>query len=164
MAHYTVKCEKCGSEFEIQLFGKMDKREWVIENGTHICDECQELERKERNAANAKRNAEQGLPKLTGSDKQIAWAETIRSKCSEKKAEDFTGFFFQEKLKSMMREGSITIEELQQFDSQCKTILKEAFDGMKQNASASWWINNRDDFQSPLAVGVFEKMKKILGK
>lgn len=79
MAKYTVKCEKCGKEYQIELFGKMDRRDWVIEHGTHICDDCKAAERAAENAENAASNAEAGLPQLTGTEKQIAWAETIRA-------------------------------------------------------------------------------------
>ncbi len=79
---YAVKCEKCGKEYQIALFGKMDRREWIVEHGSHICDDCKAAERaaaNATNATNAANNNNAGLPPLTGSDKQIAWAETIRA-------------------------------------------------------------------------------------
>ena len=76
---YAVKCEKCGKEYQIALFGKMDRREWIVKHGSHICDDCRAAERAASNAANAANNYNAGLPQLTGSDKQVAWAETIRA-------------------------------------------------------------------------------------
>lgn len=65
---------KCGHVAEVQLFGKMEDREKKIAwYATIDCPECQaEAKAEEAKAA--------GLPELTGSEKQIAWALSIRQK------------------------------------------------------------------------------------
>lgn len=112
---YTVKCEKCGKNMVIELFGKMEKREWIAEHGTHICDECKAAERDARNTAAAELNRTAGLPTLTGSDKQIAWAETIRAE----KATALHGIG----LKPEFVEAIIAV--------------------VMQQTSAAWWIDHR---------------------
>lgn len=73
---------KCGHSGEINVYGPMADRDrkaaWVAQ---HDCPEC---ERKEREAARAEATAKAAeatadLPALVGSDKQIAWATTIRA-------------------------------------------------------------------------------------
>lgn len=80
MAKYTVK-HTCGHEQEYQLFGKHSERERRLEwLATQDCPNC-------RRAAEEKKNAEAiaGSPfaeientVLSGSEKQIAWAQNIR--------------------------------------------------------------------------------------
>lgn len=83
MAHYTVKFS-CGHEADIQLFGNTASRERKIryyeESG--LCPACykKQLEESKRELASntAKMADDLGLPKLNGSEKQIAWADKIR--------------------------------------------------------------------------------------
>jgi hypothetical protein len=84
MAKYHVT-HTCGHEVEHALFGPYEGRRRRIEELTgNPCPECAQAERAEAtaaaNAVAAKAASEAGLPELTGSEKQIAWAETIRMK------------------------------------------------------------------------------------
>lgn len=82
MAKYTVH-HSCGHEEIHQLYGPGKERQrkiaWLA---TTPCTECYRGAQAEaRTAANAQAataNAQAGLPALTGSEKQIAWAEAIR--------------------------------------------------------------------------------------
>jgi hypothetical protein len=85
MAKYNVTYQ-CGHEGVVELYGKHTAREsklaWMSEN--MVCPECYAAQ---RDAARAKETAKaekvadsNGWPKLTGSPKQIAWAETLRAK------------------------------------------------------------------------------------
>lgn len=84
MAKYEVKMS-CGHVETIQLFGKMTDRDrkiaWLEENG--VCTECRkaqkEQERAEATAKAAEKASAENLPELTGSEKQINWALTIRA-------------------------------------------------------------------------------------
>ena len=72
MAKYSVK-HTCGHISEVALFGPSKDREYRLDRmRENVCLNCE-------NAANAERNAEAGLPALTGTPKQIAWAESIRA-------------------------------------------------------------------------------------
>ncbi|MGI6117852.1 MAG: hypothetical protein ACOYBC_05625 [Bilifractor sp.] len=84
MAQYDVTFS-CGHTATIQLFGKEADRQrkikWFEENG--LCPECyraqKEAEKKEQAEADAKEADALGLAELTGSEKQIAWANSIRA-------------------------------------------------------------------------------------
>ncbi|WP_028478791.1 hypothetical protein [Nocardia sp. CNY236] len=75
MARYTIE-HACGHEERHHLDGNKSRRtrkqQWLAEQ------DCWECARAQQNAASAARAAEANLPKLTGSDSQIAWAVTIR--------------------------------------------------------------------------------------
>lgn len=85
MAKYTVT-RACGHEEVVVLFGKIKNRDWRLENvePSKLCYECYQVElakrREEENREAAETAKEMQLPELTGSEKQIAWAETIRQK------------------------------------------------------------------------------------
>lgn len=85
---YTVKMS-CGHEVTVELFGKSADRERKIAyyEAHGLCDECAAKMRAERNAQNAMQDSQDGLPVLTGSDKQIAWAHTIRQDLLKKVAD-----------------------------------------------------------------------------
>ena len=80
-------CSKCGKEFVCTNIlqnrnAANDWEHWAIAHYT-VCGDCYKAELAEKrqaaNAKAAKENAEMGLPSLTGSEKQIAWAEKLRN-------------------------------------------------------------------------------------
>lgn len=76
MAWQTVKCSKCDTGYQVQMYGPHKDRDWRATNWTGTCDEC-----KAKTVSEAvTTNADSDLVTLTGSDKQIAWAMTIRDK------------------------------------------------------------------------------------
>lgn len=81
-------CATCGKTFERVMYGNNrrdadGKAAWASEHFTE-CPDCAEkrvrAEREAENAATAKNASEAGLPQLSGSEKQIAWANTLREK------------------------------------------------------------------------------------
>lgn len=78
MAWTEVECDECGDGFEVQLYGKRRDREWKVDNWTWTCEECRAKTRESATQKATEEAAEMGLPKLIGSPKQVAWAETIR--------------------------------------------------------------------------------------
>lgn len=73
----------CGHEVVHQLYGPHASRDRKAAYlATQACPDCQKAARDLANAAKNAEAAEQanaaGLPELTGSEKQIAWATTIR--------------------------------------------------------------------------------------
>lgn len=69
----------CGHEGMIELVGPSSQREWRLKKYFgEECPDCQQKHRDEQNAAAAARAAEMELPKLIGTAKQVAWAESIR--------------------------------------------------------------------------------------
>lgn len=89
----------------------------------------------QKNLENAQKNAERGLVALTGSDKQIAWAETIRNKVLEgfdRRVARLSGELDQD---SAMFDKTIIQLELTQAQSTLTWLIK-------QN-KAGFWIDQR---------------------
>ena len=91
MALYEITY-KCGHEGREQIYGKTSERQgradWIGEH--KLCPDCYAAEKDRLQAERAKghdttsaaaaaANKAAGLPALTGSPGQIAWAETIRA-------------------------------------------------------------------------------------
>ncbi len=138
MAKYTIKAN-CGHEFETQLYGPNKDRErkieWYERDG--LCPECyaaQKQEARDEENAKAAENAQvQGLPELDGSEKQIAWATTIRDK--------------------MLAGMSARLDVFRAAppapgkEEMCETLIargQEYIDEQMTETSAKAWIENRD--------------------
>lgn len=74
----TYSCGHTGRE---QLYGKHEARERTVAARAKygLCEECAAKARDAQNQRAAQTNAEAGLPSLSGTPKQIAWAETLRA-------------------------------------------------------------------------------------
>ena len=81
MAQYTIN-HTCGHTQVHDLFGPYEQRERTIKWQTGcICDACYRTQKiADEQAAAAKLEAQMTLPALTGSEKQINWAKSIRAK------------------------------------------------------------------------------------
>lgn len=80
MAKYTITYD-CGCTREVQLFGAHDARERRIKwLETQTCPDCQH---EAENAHAEKAKEARGLADLTGSEKQVAWANSIREAAYE---------------------------------------------------------------------------------
>ena len=126
MAHYDVGYA-CGHSQEVELFGKTSARyekiEWM-ERG--LCPDCyrakKQEEREQENERAAKLSESLGFSELEGSEKQIAWATTIRQKiyeniCQSEAPHPTYGY----------------------------TLVAEA---ISLELSAKWWIDNRNTYFS----------------
>lgn len=135
---YTIN-PSCGHEFETQLYGKNSERErrieW-LERG--VCPECykaeQQAKRDKANAEAASKAADNNRPELTGSEKQVAWATTLR-----------------ENAILIMEEHIESLESLAVAPGQ-EEMAKRLFDGgrkfiadmVAKNTEARYWIDNRE--------------------
>jgi hypothetical protein len=87
MARYDI-VRACGHEETVHLFGRVKDRESRAEwEATRLCEDCYRAHR-EKELERARREAqaeaeERGLPELAGSEKQVAWAMTIRQNAME---------------------------------------------------------------------------------
>lgn len=120
MAKYDVTYA-CGHTETVDLYGKTSERERKIEwmENNCVCPSCYKAEQ----AAKALECAEAyDLPELTGSPKQITWAETLRGKV------------FQE------------LEELEQKAGKKADATEEVefLDWLKGQTEARFWIDNRN--------------------
>ena len=70
----------CGHVGTVHIYGTAAERERKIDwyEKYAVCPDCYEKARQEEAATAAKQNKADGLPALTGSEKQIRWAESIR--------------------------------------------------------------------------------------
>lgn len=124
MAKYEVECPTCEGTYTVQLTGPNRDREWKLENFDWTCDECKEKARQEANQQAATANMQAGLPPLTGSEKQIAWAETIR------------------KQKIATLDEALARRDLS--DRIDADRFNAAVAGLKNKTAAMWWIDHRD--------------------
>ncbi len=126
MAKYTIN-HACGHQVTVQLFGPYKDREKRIAYlETCECDECRKAK---ANAAAEAAKEERGLPDLAGSEKQVAWANSIR-------------------------EGAFkALDCLKPFivNEQVREMVESWRTRMTSENSAKWWIDNRFDMPKPLA-------------
>lgn len=143
MAKYTVT-RACGHEETVILFGKTKDREWRLEKvePEKLCYGCyqkelaDQREKENREAAEAAR--ENNLPVLSGTEKQVVWAETLRIKMLaemeiavyKRVLEEKRGMFFK------------TIE-----------LIKNT------KTEAKWWIDHRMIVED--RVGMIELLLKV---
>ncbi|MBW2149990.1 MAG: hypothetical protein JRI22_23650 [Deltaproteobacteria bacterium] len=111
MAKTTIKMA-CGHEEEHHISGYYDSRRYRTER---MCRDCWRREL-------ARANRERILPSLTGTPKQIAWAESIRAKMIPE----------MEKLICLLFRGTWNMMS-------GSAILQQ----VREQTSAGWWIENR---------------------
>lgn len=78
----------CGHEGRENIIGPTKNRQWIADRKFEgLCYECYqaklEEEREVANKAAEEKAKEMGLPELTGTEKQVAWANTIRQEIIE---------------------------------------------------------------------------------
>lgn len=134
MAKYEVKMS-CGHTETIQMFGKMADRDkkiaWLEEHG--ICTACYKARIAAAHAADtaaaAAKAAEENLPELTGSEKQIAWALSIRAKKFEALNEMFAN-----------ANANATDEQRQQNQIAIQAVKNV----LSRKTQSRFWIDNRN--------------------
>lgn len=124
----------CGHTGEIEVFGKNDEREKTIWKAEHfwICPNCREKEKEEKNQQAAARNQQAGLPPLTGSPKQIAWAETIRAEIMSR------------------------LEALPAADGAAKELKKQVIAFYRTKDKAGEWIDLRNTTDREIVKAAFD--------
>lgn len=116
----------CGHEETVQLYGSVAERdrkaEWM--SRACKCSACKAADREAENAKAVEAASANGRPALTGSEKQVAWATTIREKM---------------------------VSELMKYRTDVTGVddAKGKFDAamvkfLAANTKAGWWIDNRD--------------------
>lgn len=115
----------CGHVATIQLYGKTAERESRIKylEGNCVCPECykaqKDAERKAENEKSAEAAKARGMQELSGSPKQVAWANTIREKVME------------------YIDKTMNLE-----DERVKNLI-QYINTNADTKSASWWIDRR---------------------
>lgn len=156
-ARATCTCATCGAIFEVTAVrnNARDARSfetWAVENITE-CKECEEKrtaeKRAEENAKAAAAAGERGWPILEGTEKQVAWATTIRE-------QQIPGMIKQlARALAHAREREKT-ERIGHFEL-CIRAIEYL---IAHNTKASWWIDNNNAMTIEKAVGnVYKDMK-----
>lgn len=116
MAKYTV-IYKCGHTAEVQLYGKEAERQKRIAwYATINCPDCEASEHREKAEA-------AGLPQLTGSEKQIAWATKLRNNALD-----------------------ILNAQIARISEEHKSVMTACRDKwISKETASSYWIDNRYD-------------------
>lgn len=143
MAKAYAKCatEGCGNSilFVEQNRKLADRKAAWAESKEFICSDCEDKKRAEENAKAAAKNADAGLPALTGSEKQTPWAETIRASVLENIRKALAGEMSPMELEaywgSRGMHGQAMLIDHGQIDY--------AIALLKAQTTASWWIDNR---------------------
>lgn len=161
--YYGTYC--CGHEGRVNIIGPTKDREWKKERVfSGLCPECykkkQEDEMRKANLEAAEKSSEMELPELIGTEKQVAWANTLRIKVIESYEQQQEKFDKRiEKAKELLRNNEkngipnkYSLSDLKLYvrgkDSSymitSKEELSDAMDYMlKSKTKAEFWIGNR---------------------
>ena len=142
MAKATVTCTccECGKSFTAsKILASRDQannwEEWAVSNIIE-CDECRAKAREEERAAANAKSAEAAkeleLPELTGTEKQIAWANTIRVA------------YFNSYSKIIAKYAELESSKREQCKEELKSFSEVGEHLFSTKTSASFWIENRD--------------------
>lgn len=157
MARAYFGCAGCGAQTTVWGRNRRDaddKAAWY-QKQWHLCDACRAAGRAAENEAAATDNAERGLPALTGSPKQVAWAETIRSKAVteiEQAAGSLLAMLAADVVKTLGEGRDIELGELR--DAATLLIVER-----RDETSASWWI---DHSHTDWTVDIRQDLRKRL--
>lgn len=134
MAKYEIT-HSCGHVETVQIYGTNVHGERERRAAWLASKPCPECERRAKAEAARAWADEMGLPGLTGSEKQVAWAEDIRSK-AVRDAEDALGF---DQSRALVASGTLTDEQAARMP-----LLERALrEGASEHTDAAWWIDNR---------------------
>ena len=130
----------CGHTETVQMYGTSRERDskaaWLAGKP------CQECQRKARQAQATE--SAQGLPALTGSDKQVAWATTIRAEQLGKVAK------MRQEFEATGRKQNVTEDvmaaQMGQFDALVAKLTAQT--------AAAWWIDRRTNSAQALLKDV----------
>lgn len=150
MAWETVECSKCGEDYSVQMYGPRKTREWKINSWRGVCDDCKETERESL----IEKNKSGGMPELTGSEKQIAWAMKIRAefisyadKMDEDEIEDI--------LEDCKDNHNLTADS---------KLIDAALAEIMETPEAHWWIDSRSDLDSDIVVYAMVKIAETINE
>ncbi len=153
MAKYTVE-HSCGHVVVHQLVGKSSERDRRIEwLETVPCLECtrkaQQEARDKENAVSAQTNTEKKRIPLIGSEKQVAWAETIRVSILDK-VDNFL---------AMLPDKEDQLEK----QGYKKVRVEKVFFFLQGQDSASWWIDHRSENIQTLIQSLYDNLPADAG-
>lgn len=141
MAKAYYKCADCGADCQVTASNRREADAFAAHREAQgaVCTECWQKQQIAVHQTDAERNAAAGLPPLTGSEKQVAWAETIRAQQIARVVEwagrTHDEFGFDDS-------SSRIIAVLRRPDGKAK--IDAAVESIRQQSRASWWIDYRE--------------------
>lgn len=131
----------CGCEGRVDIIGPGKDRGWKKEKAfSRICPDCYkkqlEEERKQENQEAAEKSVEMDLPELTGTEKQVAWATTIRFKIVGNLDKTI------EKMRAAMAERGV--DTIPGEDIGVNDLLTARQYFIDSHTDSRFWIDNRD--------------------
>lgn len=170
----------CGHEGRVNIIGPGKDREWKKERAFEkLCPECYEkhlIEQREKaNKEAAEKAKEMELPVLSGTEKQVAWANTLRNAVVEKyekQLETFKERLEQAKkyLEEMEAKGTPSDKKLEDvkffvYNKEGKKVctskeeISDAFDyAIMKHTEAKFWIESR--FNSEILADFIEEYRR----
>ena len=135
MAKYTID-HTCGHQGIHDITGpERERPARRSRTPERECPDCQNATRARTNAASAQDNSEAGMPPLTGSEKQVAWAESIRADICWRTEE-----WIAEMVEKAGKAGTPQ-SELEQGEARRRSLYQK----IRAMNQASWWIDHRSD-------------------
>lgn len=148
----------CGHEGRVNVIGPNKQRQWKIDRHFEgLCSECyakkREEEIKEKNKQSIAKSADMELPGLLGSEKQVAWAQSLRLEYIDR---------VDERLESS-RKYAIKNERIQEFDEAKTTCFNALEYFLRTKTEAKFWIDNRNCFSDTFSdmIKEYESIKDI---
>lgn len=129
MAHYTITYS-CGHSADKVLYGPEAQRQNYIAYAAKSCL-CPACDKAEDQAVCEAVEAEMGLPVLSGSEKQVAWARDIRAEKVKAAAE----------LIEKSRPAAEAQGKVEQYEQRAAAVMQ----ALCEIAQAKWWIEQRRD-------------------
>lgn len=152
----------CGHDGRVNIVGRVKDREWKKEyEFQKLCPECyrkhKEDEKKRKIKEAQEKSKEMELPELLGTEKQVAWATTLRVEMIERIAEAIKSF-----PKKDLEKFSL-YDENKMIISTNKKELSEALDfGCLKHSESEFWIDNRHSNHKAMVLLLKEYQKKIV--
>lgn len=136
IAKLECMCCRCGNTFIIrrEFRNRSEANNWIEWSKTHNnYDLCSECYRKEQDKAIAEKADALNMPELTGTPKQIAWAEKIRAKALE---------IFER----YVAECSVDLDQAPEGEQEkFHDIVNKCMDCFRNITSAAQWIDLRSE-------------------
>jgi hypothetical protein len=154
---------QCKHEGRINIIGPGKERQWKIDREfSGLCPECAKIERekqlRQKNEEAAKASAEMELPELTGSEKQVAWATSLRMDVINKITETF----------SRLRENGKTYLVWNGGAGKKKASLEFLSDALDfailSHTDAKFWIDSRRFYEEEFLTVFADKFREYKNK
>ena len=156
---YKIK-GTCGHEWNAQIYGDKQYREWregVLKRS--LCPVCEEERKAQEAIENAKKSKKMGLLELTGTERQVRWANELRLKVFDEIWElptaDDRGAWWRELMEKTWKYAKwkcktgydIDIKEYYADDEgkECnyERLYSDMVDALAEETKASYWIEHR---------------------